>query len=325
MNKQVAVAERPKAALSSMMAGGSALLPIYPKTFDEVVRLARMSIISGMIKPLEFGYGDQKRTEEPQATEARGTMIIMQGMEVGLPPMQAIQLIAMINGRMVIHSEGVPGLLLSKGFKIKPDFVGQQYDDAFKAVCTLTRPDGQVFVGAFSVADAKEADLWETSPTITKFGKTKPNDSPWFRYRKRMLWARALGFAAKDGGADAMRGLMVREEVEDMIRKGEVIDITPTAPPSLRRPEHHVDDGGVPDIPDKSPTDDASDITDPVVEHEPLAEGQQELFLEQLKEDVLLCMDDGERATLAEDNAGMLERLSDANRRRAEAILDGRG
>ena len=68
------------------------------------------------------------------------------------------------------------------------------------------------------MADAKQAGLWDQNPTVTKYGKTKANDSPWYRYPKRMLKARALGFAWEDGGADALKGMMYREEAEDMGR-----------------------------------------------------------------------------------------------------------
>lgn len=67
------MSDRPSKALSTMLAGGAALLPIYPKTFEDVVRLARMAIISGMVKPQQIGWGDAKETERPEATEARAT------------------------------------------------------------------------------------------------------------------------------------------------------------------------------------------------------------------------------------------------------------
>lgn len=232
-------------AVSQLRAGASALLPIYPNTFDDVVRLARMAIMAGMIKPLSTGWGDEKDVETPNATEARATMIIMQGMELGIPPMQAVQLLAMINGRITAHSEAVPGLLLSNGFKIRKEFRGVEMSDDWAAVCTLTRPDGGVFVGEFSVRQAKRAKLWSPAEKITKKGKggstyQTDNDSPWHKYPDRLMWARALGFASKDGAADALKGLMVREEVEDMIRSEYARDITPTKQITLE----------IPDIPD---------------------------------------------------------------------------
>tara|TARA_R110000868_G_scaffold109725_2_gene297994 strand:+ start:2688 stop:3635 length:948 start_codon:yes stop_codon:yes gene_type:complete len=313
MNEQT-----PSRALSTMRAGASALLPIYPTTFEEVARLARMICIAGMIKPLKIGFGDNATMEDSNATEARATMIIMQGMELGLPPMQSAQLIAMINGRMTVHSEGVPGILLSKGFKIEQSWSGKELADEWKAICKLTRPDGEFVISEFSVKDAKQADLWDQSPTKTSYGKTKPNDSAWFRYPKRMLWARALGFAAKDKAADAMRGLMVREEVEDMLRSGQVVDITPM--PSIATTASQGAAPEIPDVPDiPSPaTQEAAPMDD-----DTLSEDQQAALIEKIRDDLSLCKTHEERSEVAESYFDILDRLNDALRRKAESLLQG--
>lgn len=211
---------------AQLRAGGT-LAPIMPQTIDEVYRLATMALRSGMLKPTKSGYGENAVEEPPESTLARGTMIIMQGMEIGVPPMQSIQLLAMINGRITAHSEAVPGILWAKGFKLREWFTGTEMADDWTAHCELTRPSGEKVEGTFSVADAKLAGLWDRNPTVTKFGKTKPNDSAWFRYPKRMLKARALGFAGKDGGADALRGIQLREEAEDIAEAAVMRDVTP--------------------------------------------------------------------------------------------------
>lgn len=233
-----------------MLAGNAALLPIYPTSFEEVFRLATLVVAGGMVKPQKSKDGDNWVEEDVEQVKARATMLIMQGMELGIPPMQAIQLIAMINGRMTVHSEGVPGLLLTRGFKIARNMRGTSMSDDWTAVCTLTRPDGQVFVGEFSVTQAKRAKLWSPNEKIRKFKRggdsfETDNDSPWHKYPDRMLWARALGFAARDGAADAMRGMMVREEMEDMLRAryqaedAQVISATPE-PANPKAVEHKV-------------------------------------------------------------------------------------
>lgn len=246
-----------------MLAGNAALLPIYPQSFEEVFRLARLVVRGGMVKPQRFKNGDTWVDEDNDAVEARATMLIMQGMEIGLPPMQAIQLIAMINGRMTVHSEGVPGLLLTRGFKIGKNFSGTEMSDDWTAICTLTRPDGGVFVGRFSVADAKRAGLWSPNAKIRKRGRNDTtyeadNDSPWHKYPARMLWARALGFAARDGAADALRGMMVREDIEDMLRaryQAEDAQIIPHEDPKpvaqVTQQTAAPDVLDVPDIPDE--------------------------------------------------------------------------
>lgn len=300
--------------VSTLRAGASALLPIYPTSFDDVVRLARMSIIAGMIKPQKTGWGDNQETEDANATEARATMIILQGMELGIPPMQAVQLLAMINGRIVAHSEAVPGLLLSKGFKIKNQWFGTEMADDWGVTCKITRPDGEEFEGVFSVTKAKRAKLWSPDEKITKKGKNNTtyqadNDGSWHKYPDRMLWARALGFAAKDGAADALKGLMVREEMEDMIRSEHARDITPKAEPL-----------SIPDIPDKEPD---TPPTQPVetVEHEPDEIADPDGFLVKLKDDIEFCTSAEELAEVADANSDMISRLPKAQKIKASRML----
>ena len=307
----------------ALRAGGSALLPIYPTSIEEVFRLSKMAVTAGMLKPQKIGYGDNASYEDADAVLARGTMIIMQGMELGVPPMQAVQLLAMINGRIVAHSEAVPGILLSKGFKLSEAWSGTPMSDDWTCTIELTRPDGQKFTGSFSVADAKQAQLWDQSPTKTSFGKTKPNDSAWFRYPKRMLKARALGFVGKDGGADALKGLMVREEMEDMIRADQARDITPTRQiPALEIPD---------DIPDGTSSPKAEN-TKPALAKEPdtKPDNQDELadpegFLAKLADDLALCSSVEELDEIKLHNAELIERLPKAHKAKAQKMLDEAG
>jgi len=289
----------------SLRAGAAALMPIYPQSIEEVYRLSKMAVTAGMLKPQKIGYGDNAAYEDADSVLARGTMVIMQGMELGLPPMQSIQLLAMINGRIVAHSEAVPGILLSNGFKLKETWSGTPMADNWSCSIELTRPDGQVFTGSFSVADAKQAQLWDQSATKTAFGKTKPNDSAWFRYPKRMLKARALGFVGKDGGADALKGLMVREEMEDMIRADIARDVTPPKPAALEIPE------------DEMPT-----LAPVVAETEPedtLADADG--FLQKLADDIALCISSEELVEIADANADMIARLPKSHKEKAAAML----
>jgi hypothetical protein len=234
--------------ISPLRAGGH-LSPIVPQTIEDVYRLATMAFKSGMLKPLKTGYGADSVVESPDATLARGTMIIMQGMEIGVPPMQSIQLLAMINGRITAHSEAVPGILWARGFKIREWFTGTEMKDDWTAHCELTRPSGEKIEGTYSVADAKKAGLWDQESTKISYGKTKPNDSAWYRFPKRMLKARALGFAGKDGGADALKGIQIRDEADDIEAIRDMRDVTPTTTPALELPE----------IPEEAPATDTAE------------------------------------------------------------------
>jgi hypothetical protein len=219
----------------------------------------------------------------------------------------------------------VPGILLSKGFKIDQKWDGTPYEDTFKAVCTLTRPDGDKIVSEFSVKDAKDAGLWSPDAKIKKKGRNgtfydADNDSPWHKYPKRMLWARALGFAAKDIGSDAMKGLMVREEVEDMLRSREAIDLTPDVPALPNDiPEIPEDSDDIPELP---MDDDESGLADQA-EDDRLSPDQEEAALANLQ-DELAVASPGTRMEIADMYESVIERMSKAGRARAEAILEGR-
>jgi hypothetical protein len=71
------------------------------------------------------------------------------------------------------------------------------------ATCVVVRKGMDPVARTFSVEDAKMAKLWE-------------KQGPWSDYPKRMLQMRARGFACRDAFPDALRGIISREEAEDM-------------------------------------------------------------------------------------------------------------
>ena len=312
-------------AIATLRAGATPLLPIYPGSFEDVVRLARMSIISGMIRPATKGHGENQETEDAKATEARATMIILQGMELGIPPMQAVQLLAMINGRITAHSEAVPGLLLSKGFRIDKKWFGTEMTDDWGVTCTITRPGGDKFDGTFTVKQAKRAKLWSPDEKVSKRGKggttyQADNDASWHKYPDRMLWARALGFAAKDGAADALKGLMVREEMEDMIRAEQARDVTPI---KQIAPLEIPDD--IPDTPSSrsvTKADDPAQNETNVTEREPddmLADPDG--VIAKIQEDIALCTSAEELSDIETQYEDLLPRLPKGHQKKAKKLF----
>ena len=299
--------------VAQLRSGGS-LAAIVPQTIEDAYRLSTMAFKSGMLKPLKSGYGDNAVEESPEATLARGTMIIMQGMEIGVPPMQSIQLLAMINGRITAHSEAVPGILLSKGFKLKESWSGTPMADDWTCTVELTRPDGERFTSSFSVADAKQAKLWDQRAKIQKKGRggstyEADNDSAWYRYPKRMLKARALGFVGKDGGADALRGIMVREEADDMERVEDMRDVTPVKVAKIVTTSLDL-----PDIPDEAT---------PEADDSPIADVAS--YLAKLREERGYCQSMDDLTELREANADLVARLPASAKSKAEAILSDDG
>lgn len=176
---------------------GGKIAGIVPQTIDEVFRLAAGIAKSGLAPA---------GMKTPEAI----TVAIMHGLEIGLPPMQAIQRIAVVNGRPTLWGDAVPALLLSRGFKLSEHWSGEGMER--QAVCVITRPDGDKIERRFSMADAKKAGL---------LGK----QGPWVQYTDRMLQMRARGFAARDGAADVLSGLYLREEMEDVEQT--MRDVTP--------------------------------------------------------------------------------------------------
>lgn len=144
----------------------------------------------------------------PKGMESREAIVValQMGAEVGLPPMASIQNIAVINGRPSIWGDAAKAVVLGTGLceRFEEWFEGKPFEADFKAVCEIqrkghSRPTRQ----EFSVADAKAASLW---------GK----QGPWQQYPRRMLQMRARGFAARDAFPDALRGLLLADEAQDM-------------------------------------------------------------------------------------------------------------
>lgn len=179
---------------------GARITGIIPQTIEEVFRLA-MAVSKSGIAP--------RGMDKPEAL----TVAIMHGLEIGLPPMQAIQRIAVVNGRPTVWGDALPALLWARGFAIQ-----ERLEDGV-AYCTVVRPGGETITRSFSQADAKKAGLW---------GKS----GPWTQYPDRMLAMRARGFACRDGAADVLGGLYTAEEIID---GGALMDVSPRKSSALAK------------------------------------------------------------------------------------------
>jgi ribosome modulation factor len=192
----------PPAIANATMAPGGAIAALVPQSLDDAFRLSKALAVSGDMVPKHF----QSKPEMIMAA-------IVRGMEIGLAPMQALSNIAVINGRASIWGDALPALLQRAGHSLDSWIEGE--GDQMVAVAEVTRGDtGKVYRRTFSVADAKAAGL---------LGKA----GPWQQYRSRMLQMRARSFAARDGAADALMGLQVAEEMQDVPMR----DVTPKEAP----------------------------------------------------------------------------------------------
>lgn len=126
---------------------------------------------------------------------------IQMGAEVGLKPIQALQNIAVINGRPSIWGDAAIGLVLAS--PVCEDIIETSNEDGTIYSCTAIRKGHEPRTYTFSVEEAKQAGLLGKAGT-------------WAQYRKRMLQMRARGFALRDKFADVLKGLILAEEAMDM-------------------------------------------------------------------------------------------------------------
>jgi hypothetical protein len=160
---------------------------LAPKDLDEALRFADM-LASSVLVPKDY-----------VGKPGNCLVAIQWGMELGLQPMQAMQSIAVINGRPSLWGDAMLGLV-----KSHPAFEWIKEEcDGNVATCTLKRRGEPEVTQVFSMEDAKRAGLT---------GK----QGPWTQYPKRMLQMRARGFALRDAFPDALRGLISSEEASDM-------------------------------------------------------------------------------------------------------------
>ena len=129
------------------------------------------------------------------------------GGQLGLGTLQAIQDIAVINGKPCMYGDGLlavvqghPAYEWIREVKLEKNGVVTGYS------CTLKRKGHEPQETVFTVDDAKLAKLW--NPTNPKM-----SNSPWKTYPVRMLQMRARGFALRNLFSDALRGVKSIEEV----------------------------------------------------------------------------------------------------------------
>ncbi len=197
MNAQVPVPTDVRPSLAS----GGKVMAIVPQSMDEAYRMAKAVVMAKMAP---------KGLDTPEAC----MIAIMHGMEIGLTPLTALQRIAVVNGRPTIWGDGAMALVRGSGACewIRETISGD--GDRMAATCEAKRRgEPETVVRTFSVADAKQAGLWN-------------KQGPWQQFGKRMLQMRARAFCLRDGFADVLGGLYLREEIEE--------DRARTAPP---RPE----------------------------------------------------------------------------------------
>ena len=163
---------------------------LEPTNLKEAQEFATTLSKSGLV-PKEF-----------QGKPANILVAVQWGYEIGLAPMQALQNIAVINGRPSLWGDSLLALV-----KQHKNFAGcREWMEGTIAFCeiksTLNNGEVEATLAQFSEADAQKAGL------LNKQG-------PWRQYPKRMMQLRARGFAIRDAFPDAIKGLITAEEAMD--------------------------------------------------------------------------------------------------------------
>lgn len=185
---------------------------IVPRTIEGAYRYA-VAVVDAGLAPDSYkdSYGD--KFANPQKV----MLGITAAMEAGLPPMYGLRQIAIINGRPTIWGDAGIALVQSKNLLAnqKKMAVGSSFapgtpvndwpDDYGWTVSLWRRGQADPYIGTFTVADAKRAKLWLNTKKV-----------PWIEHPDRMLFNRARAWPLRDGFADALAGLAIREEIEDM-------------------------------------------------------------------------------------------------------------
>lgn len=126
---------------------------------------------------------------------------LQMGQELEVPPMTALQGIAVINGRPAVWGD----LLLAICRRCSDwEYIEETLDEeSMTALCKTKRRNEPPVIRSFSKADAEKANLW-----------TK--DGTWKNYPKRMLQMRARALALRDCYTEQLKGLYSAEEVFDI-------------------------------------------------------------------------------------------------------------
>ncbi|OZI59912.1 hypothetical protein [Bordetella genomosp. 11] len=161
---------------------------LSPRSLDEALRLADYLASSDMVPK---DYKDKPGN----------CLVAMQwGMEVGLKPLQAIQNIAVINGRPNLWGDAMLALVRSSPLC---EYVTESEENGI-AICRAKRRGEPETVRTFSDEDAKTAGL-------------KGKQGPWQTAPKRMKQLRARAFALRDAFTDVLKGMSMAEETMDHV------------------------------------------------------------------------------------------------------------
>ena len=155
--------------------------------------------------------------------------IIMKGRTMGLGLFESLENVFIINNRASISTDLAVRLVEKSGLLKDKNTVYEGEGETRKCVVTVLRQDRSPATWSFSIAEARQAKLFER------------RTSPWATYPDSMLYARAMGFAMKREFPDVLGGnvnVVGTEETEPQEEKVAIAhEVEPAALKKTRKPK----------------------------------------------------------------------------------------
>lgn len=119
------------------------------------------------------------------------------GAALGIPPMTAINGVAVINGKPSMSSDLMASMVRRAGHRLRVT----ESEDGKSVTAVLIRSDDPdfEFKATWDEATARQAGLWG-------------NKGPWTQYPRQMLRARAISEVCRQGASDALSGVIYTPE-----------------------------------------------------------------------------------------------------------------
>jgi hypothetical protein len=220
----------------SLVKAAETRLPKFVEdAYESVEKMEKFANILLESKLVPNHFYEQLPDKKPDFSRGKTPAVVavlIQGYQLQLPPLTALQHIIPVNGLLSIKGDLAKSMIFNSG-KLKSGSWVEEESGSIEAgdymvKITATRSDnGQTLSRSFSVAQAKRAGLWITEQQVNGQDGWKYKSSAWWKYPTRMCNYRALGFIARDMFPDVMAGIYTTEEAMDLPRDTtEVIETT---------------------------------------------------------------------------------------------------
>lgn len=190
-------------------------LDLTPEEFD------RMNTMSKMFAASTFNRGGKG---DNVLTAGDYFLIMLKGLELGISPMAAIDMIDVIGGKPVLSAKGMLALIKSSG---ELDDIRFEGDDTYCTV-TVVRRGQSPHVETFTIEDARRFMTREYGKTISLAEKAN-----WRSMPGTMLKWRATANAVRTVFPDRIGGMYTHEELDDgtvIVQPDGSMQVAPTVP-----------------------------------------------------------------------------------------------